>query len=84
MNPPPVYLVSSKLSLEQIEQVKRLLLITPLSAVIICNPRDAALAHNFCDIVSTLRQPIAIVADFETPLTALTENGTFVSDPLGV
>lgn len=76
MNQPPVYLISSKLSPEQIEQVKSLLLITPLAAVIICDPRDAVLAHNFCDIVSNLRQPIALVADFEVPLTAVDENGS--------
>jgi hypothetical protein len=76
MNQPTVYLVSNKLTPEQIETVKAALLITPLSAVIICDIRDAAFAHNFCDTVSNLKQPIALVADFDEPLTALDETGS--------
>lgn len=76
MNQPPVYLISRNLTPEQIEAVKAALLITPLSAVVICDSRDAQLAHNFCDTVSNLQRPIAIVADFEEPLTAIDETGT--------
>ena len=75
MQTPMIYLVSKRLSPEQIEAVKSALLITPLSAAVICDSRDASLAHNFCDTVSNLQRPIALVADFEVPLTAIDENG---------
>lgn len=78
MNQPPVYLISRRLTPEQIETVKAALLITPLSAVVICDSRDAQLAHNFSDTVSNLQRPIAIVADFEAPLTAIDESGNLV------
>lgn len=75
MNQPPVYLISRRLTPEQIEAVKAALLITPLSAVVICDARDAAFAKNFADDVTTLQRPIAIVADFESPITAVDETG---------
>jgi hypothetical protein len=76
MNQPTVYLISKRLTPDQVEAVKATLLITPLSCVVICDPRDAALAHNFSDTVSNLKQPIALVADFDEPLTALDETGS--------
>jgi hypothetical protein len=79
MQIPTIYLISKRLTPEQIESVKAALLITPLSCVVICDPRDASFAHNFSDTVSNLKQPIALVADFESPLTAIDENGTLVS-----
>lgn len=76
MNQPPVYLISKRLTPALIEEIKAALLITPLAAVVICDPRDAELAHNFSDTVSNLQQPIAVIADFDAPLTALDENGS--------
>jgi len=76
VNQPTVYLISKRLTDEQIEAVKAALVITPLSCVVICDPRDAAFAHNFSDTVSNLQRPIALVADFEQPLTAITETGS--------
>lgn len=73
MNQPTVYLISKR---ADIDQVKQALLITPLSAVVIADIRDAAFAKQLCDTVSNLQGPIAIVADFEEPLTAIDENGT--------
>lgn len=72
MNQPPVYLISRRADPDQIRQV---LAITPLAAVIICDPRDADFAKQFFDTVSYLQQPIAVVADFSDPLTAIDENG---------
>jgi hypothetical protein len=76
MNQPTVYLISRRLTTEQLQDAQNKLAITPLAAVVICDPRDADFAKQFCDTVSNLRQPIAIVADFEEPLTAVDENGS--------
>lgn len=75
MKIPTVYLVSRRLSPEQIQQAREALQITPLAAAVICDPRDADFAKQFSDSVTTLQQPIVIVADFEAPLTAVDENG---------
>jgi hypothetical protein len=73
---PTIYLISRTLTEEQINKVREALFITPLAAVVICDPRDADLAKNFSDTVTSLQQPIAVVADFDTPLTAVDENGS--------
>lgn len=76
MQTPTIYLVSSRLTAEQADLIAQAFRITPLSAVIISDPRHAELAKLFSETVSTLKQPIALVADFETPLTAIDENGS--------
>lgn len=75
MNQPSVYFISSSLSSEDIDKVRAALQLTPLAAVIICNPRDTDFARQITDHVSYLKQPIAIVADFAVPLTAVDEDG---------
>ena len=73
---PKVYLISRKLTDEQRETVERALSITPLAAIIPADPRDIELAIKYCELVSTLQQPIAILADFDLPLTAINEDGS--------
>lgn len=76
MNCPKLYLISRKLTAEQIEEIKRQLTITPLAAVVTPDIRDEKLAHEFCESASALASPIAILADFEEPLTAVNEDGS--------
>lgn len=76
MQTPKVYLISRRLTDEQRDIIKSALGITPLHAIIIADPRDSRLAAEFCEAVSTLQQPIAILADFDSPLTALNEDGS--------
>lgn len=73
---PKIYLISRDLTDDQRLQVQQALSITPLSAVIITDPRDAKLAAEFCQWISSLQQPIAILADFDDPLTAIQEDGS--------
>jgi hypothetical protein len=76
MQTPKVYLISRTLTDEQADQVRAALGITPLAAVVIADPRDAEKATKFCDNIESLRQPIAIMADFAVPLTAVNEDGS--------
>lgn len=76
MQIPTVYLVSKRATPEQIERIKEALSLTPVAAFVVADPRDALWATQFHDTVTPLKQPIAIVADFENPLTAVDENGS--------
>lgn len=73
---PSVYFISRNLTPEQIQSIREMLLCTPLAAVIVCDPRDAEVAANFSDVTSFLPRPIAIVADFPDPLTAVNPDGS--------
>ena len=76
MQTPKVYLISRKLTEEQRDQIKAALSITPLQAVIATDPRDTVTAFEFCDKVEVLHRPIAVYADFDSPLTAVNEDGS--------
>lgn len=76
---PKVYLISRKLTAEQIEVVQRALSITPLAAIVTTDPRDKSLAESFCERATALQQPIAILADFTDPLTAVNDDGTLTT-----
>lgn len=73
---PKVYLISSKLSEEQILRIQNALSITPVDVVVATAPHLGDLARKFSEDVTGLNRPIAIVADFEVPLTALNEDGS--------
>ena len=76
MNSPKVYLISRKLTTDQFERIVSALKITPLSAAVVCDPRDVELAKQFCETAQTLQRPIAIVAEFDFPFLALNEDGS--------
>lgn len=73
---PKVYLISRKATEEQLNLVKDALSITPLAAVVATDPRDVMKAMEFCSKAEVLHRPIAIFADFDSPLTAINEDGT--------
>ena len=72
---PKLYLISRKLTAEQIEEIKRQLSLTPLAAVVTPDIRDSQIANEF-GTATPLASPIAILADFEEPLTAVNEDGS--------
>lgn len=76
MNTPKVYLLSRTLTDEQKEQVQLALSITPLAAIIVTDPRDLPLALSICDKAQVLHHPVAVLAEFENPLTAIAEDGS--------
>ena len=76
MQTPKVYLISRKLTDEQREQAKAVLSITPLDCVICLDVRDLQTAQQFAAVSSQLARPIAILADFDSPLTAVNEDGS--------
>jgi hypothetical protein len=73
---PKLYLIGRGLTDEQVERVRQALAITPLDAVVVSDPRDAELAKQYCDTVTALSRPIAILADFDAPLTAVNSDGS--------
>jgi hypothetical protein len=74
--PPSIYLISKNLTEEQIQAIVDALSITPLDLVLVTSAQDVPLAKRFSETVTGLHRPIAILADFEKPLTAVTEDGT--------
>jgi hypothetical protein len=74
--PPKVYLISSKVSEEQIQKIQDALSLTPVDVVISTAPQLGDFCRKFSEAVTGLNRPIAIVADFEAPLTALNEDGS--------
>jgi hypothetical protein len=79
MNTPKVYLISRTLTDEQKEQVQQALSITPLAAIIVADPRDLPLALSICDKAQVLHHPVAVLAEFEHPLTAVNEDGSLTT-----
>ena len=73
---PKVYLISRTLTDEQRERIQTALSITPLSAVVVADPRDVAMGMEFCQAATVLQRPIAILAEFDFPLTAVNEDGS--------
>lgn len=73
---PKVYLISRNLTDEQKQAVQSALALTPLAAIITPDIRDLQIAKEYCETVSALEQPVAILADFDLPLTALNPDGT--------
>lgn len=78
---PKIYLISRKLTAEQLERVQQALSITPLAAVVVTDTRDLALAKQFSENAGIIHDPIAILADFEEPLIALNEDGSLCRVP---
>jgi hypothetical protein len=73
--PPLVYLISRQLTQDQTQKVIDALSLTPVD-VVIAAPQDVERARNFCEQVTGLHKPIAIVADFDHPLTAVERDGS--------
>jgi hypothetical protein len=73
---PKIYLISRSLTPEQLERVRRALSITPLAAVVVADARDLGFAKQFSENTGLIHDPIAILADFDEPLTALNEDGS--------
>jgi len=73
---PKLYLIGRGLTEEQVERVRQALAVTPLDALVVSDPRDAELAKQYCETVTALSRPIAILADFDAPLTAVNEDGS--------
>lgn len=73
---PKVYLISRNLTDEQRDVVQAALSITPLSAIVVADARDVLKALELCSKAEVLKQPIAILADFENILTAVNEDGS--------
>lgn len=73
---PKIYLISRNLTQEQVSKIREALSITPLQTIIVADARDVDGARPFCEAVTGLSEPIAIFADFENPLTALSLDGT--------
>lgn len=82
MNVPTLYLISRKLSVEQIDDIRAALSITPLSAVVTPDIRDEKLAAEFGGEVTLLNHPIAILADFDEPLIAVNSDGSLCPVPI--
>jgi hypothetical protein len=76
MTSPKVYLIKRTLTDEQKDVVKAALSITPLSAVVVTDPRDTVSALEYCTEARVLARPIAILAEFDSPLTAVNEDGS--------
>ena len=74
--PPKLYLIGRGLTEEQVERVRQALAVTPLDALIVSDPRDADTAKQYCETITALSRPIAILADFDAPLTAVNEDGS--------
>lgn len=79
---PSVYLISRKVTDEQARAIAEILSITPIDVAIIANPEDVSLARKFCEKVTGLHRPIAIVADFDSPFSAVQADGSV--QPLSV
>ena len=75
---PKIFLISRTLTEEQIEQIKQALFVTPVDVVVVGAPQDTPVAKHFSEAVTGLDRPIAIVADFESPLSAVLEDGKVV------
>lgn len=73
---PKVYLISRKLDEDQINKIREAISLTPVDVVIVAQPQDVPLAKNFSEMVTGLHRPIAILGDFEAPLSVLNEGGT--------
>lgn len=75
MQTPKVYLIDRKISPEQLEHVQQALNLTPLVAIVVTDLRDMELAKQICPVVSDLNRPIAILADFSAPISAVQDDG---------
>ncbi len=75
MSSPKLYLISRKLTTEQIDNIRAALSITPLAAVVTPDIRDSQIANEF-GTATDLQRPIAILADFDEPLTAVNSDGS--------
>jgi hypothetical protein len=73
---PKIYLISSKASEEQVERIKSALSLTPVDVVVATAPQLGDFCRKFSEDVTGLNRPIAIVADFEAPLTAINDDGS--------
>jgi hypothetical protein len=76
MHIPKIYLIKRSLTPEQIQRIKETLLVTPLSAIVVADARDINTALELSDKAEVLNQPIAILADFDSVLTAINPDGS--------
>lgn len=73
---PTIYLISRSLTEDQSQAVADQLSLTPIDVCIVSSAADVNLAKRFSEMVTGLHRPIAIIADFEKPLTAINEDGS--------
>lgn len=73
---PKFFLVSSKATDAQIEQLLKALAITPVDVALVSRPQDVEVAKKITDSVTGLHRPIVIVADFDAPLTVISDDGS--------
>ena len=76
MAEPKLYLISSRLTPEQVERAKSILDFTPIQGVIAMKPEDVIKAQEFCPAVIGLQQPMAILADFPGDLAVINDDGS--------
>ena len=76
MSTPKVYLIKRGLKNEEMAAVLSALSIHPLDAVIYADVRDGAEAQEYAEKTFELHRPIAILADFDAPLTAINDDGS--------
>jgi hypothetical protein len=85
MNVPKFFLVSSRCTEAQIEKAREAFDLTPVDVALVARPQDVELARKITEQVTGLHRPVAIVADFENPLTIIMEDGSVVAvslDPI--
>ncbi len=73
---PKIYLISREADLDSL---KASLHLTPLSAIVVADPRDLQKAMELCPTAEVLSRPIGIFADFEEPLTAVNDDGSLTN-----
>jgi hypothetical protein len=76
---PKFFLVSSRCTEAQLEEAQKAFSLTPVDVALVARPHDVALAKNITEQVTGIHRPIAIVADFEAPLTVVMDDGSIVS-----
>ena len=79
---PKIYLIDRRLTPEQKELVQAALAIHPLDAIIYTDRRDEGMAAEYSEKKFELHRPIAILAEFDSPLTAVNEDGSLCQVPL--
>lgn len=75
INAPKLYLVSRVGA--GMEEVQRMLSLTPIAGAICASPDDALAAESLTEVkIGNQGPPLAIVAQFEHPLSVINEDGT--------
>jgi hypothetical protein len=76
---PKFFLVSSRCTEAQIESAQKAFALTPVDVALVARAHDVELARKVTEQVTGIHRPIAIVADFENPLTIVMDDGSVVA-----